>query len=86
MRSRANLTRSIKMLGSFRVPGPNFLTTPPNAKEYENQDDGQGPPFFCKKDLLTHMLHGTGIFTYIHLAKIYGFHVGKYSSPMENLG
>ena len=27
-------------------------------------------------------IHGTGIFTYMTMVDFYGFHVGKYTSPM----
>ena len=33
---------------------------------------------------MTHTIHGTGIFTYIWLI-FYGFHVGKYTSPMNGM-
>ena len=37
-------------------------------------------------DLLTHTIHGTGIFTYM-LIDVYGFHVGKYTiRPMDAIG
>ena len=37
-------------------------------------------------DLLTHTIHGTGIFTYM-LIDVYGFHIGKYTiSPMDATG
>ena len=38
---------------------------------------------------LSHMLHGTGIFTKPFLivqVAVFTFHVGKYSTPMEHVG
>ena len=34
----------------------------------------------------THTIHGTGIFTDPWMVDFYGFHVGKYTSPMDGMG
>ena len=49
------------------------------------------PRLFLKSCLLQKMfslsrIHGTGIFTYIYIIDVYGFHVGKYNSPMDPMG
>ena len=36
--------------------------------------------------VLSHRIHVWNIYIYLHLVDVYGFHVGKYTSPMDPLG